>query len=97
VAIVSAIFSYVLAGYIFGGEDAENLEAPIVQEIKAEFTVPEDDSPYYNIKSINPTKVIEIGIPTDDEEEQSEQQADQSSDEQAVEPENTTEPENFNE
>lgn len=61
VALVSAIFSYVIAGAIFGGEDKENLKAPIVQEISSQFNVPASDDPYINRNSINPTKTITIG------------------------------------
>lgn len=60
VAIVAAIFSYVLAGYIFGGEDSEKLTAPIVQPISAEFPQTLDDR-FYNPESLNLTQVIIIG------------------------------------
>jgi hypothetical protein len=59
VAIVSAIFSYIVAGLIFGGEESENLTAPIVQPISSDF--PELDDRYYNAESLNPTKTINIG------------------------------------
>lgn len=61
VAIVSAIFSYVIAGFIFGSEGSENLEAPIVQPISTDFPVPEENNPYFNKDSLNPTKTINIG------------------------------------
>ena len=61
VAIVSAIFSYVIAGFVFGGEDSENLSAPIVQTISTDFPVPAADDPYFNSTSLNPTRTINIG------------------------------------
>lgn len=59
VAFVTGIFSFVLSGYLFGGDDKENLKAPVVQPIVADF--PNPDSRYFNAQSLNPTKVITIG------------------------------------
>lgn len=61
VALVSAIFSYVVAGAVFGSKDKENLKAPIVQPISSQFSIPATDDPYINKNSINPTKTITIG------------------------------------
>jgi len=61
VVIVSAIFSYIIASVIFGGEGSENLKAPIVQPISIEFPVPETKDSYFNVDSLNPTKTINIG------------------------------------
>ena len=65
VAVVSAIFSYVIAGYIFGGEKSETLKAPVVQPISAEF--PETEEYFFNANSINPTQEITIGDETNDQ------------------------------
>lgn len=59
IAIVSAIFSYVMANFIFGGEKAYKLTAPTVDPISAEFKLP--DERYFNKDSLNPTKDITIG------------------------------------
>lgn len=60
IAIVSAIFSYVLSNALFGGsDDSKLLSAPDVQPISAEF--PQPDPKYFNKESLNPTKNITIG------------------------------------
>jgi archaellin len=59
IAIVSAIFSYVIANFIFGGEKAYKLTAPTVDPISSEFKLP--DERYFNKDSLNPTKDITIG------------------------------------
>ncbi len=61
VAIVSAIFSYVISNAVFGGgnDTAKLLTAPDVQPISAEF--PQPDPKYFNKDSLNPTKNITIG------------------------------------
>lgn len=61
VALVSALFSYILAGFVFGGEDKENLKAPVVQPISTEFKAPGSNDPYFNTNSVNPTTNINIG------------------------------------
>jgi len=58
-AFVSAVFSYVLANYLFGGAKAYKLTAPTIDPITAEFKIP--DSAYFNRQSINLTKDITIG------------------------------------
>lgn len=59
VAVVSAIFSYIIAGYIFNGDKSYSLKAPSVEPISAEFKLPSDK--YFNKDSLNPTKDITIG------------------------------------
>lgn len=59
VAIVSAIFSYVLSNYLFGGDSKQNLTAPVVQPISADFADP--DPRFFNANSLNPTQNITIG------------------------------------
>jgi hypothetical protein len=62
VAIVSAIFSYVLSNALLGGENTANLTAPKVTPISADF--PQPDEKYFNENSLNPTKTITIGDST---------------------------------
>jgi hypothetical protein len=62
VAIVSAIFSYVVSNALFGGGNIANLTAPKVTPISAEFPTP--DERYFNSGSLNPTKTITIGDST---------------------------------
>ena len=62
VAIVSAIFSYVISNALFGGGSTANLTAPKVTPISAEFPTP--DERYFNAASLNPTKTITIGDST---------------------------------
>ena len=61
VAMVSAIFSYVISNALFGTNKDNNklLTAPVVQPISAEFPLP--DKAYFNSGSLNPTKDITIG------------------------------------
>lgn len=62
VAAVGAIFSFVVAQFIFGGEKAYKLQAPTVDAITSEFQQP--NTKYFNSSSINPTKDIMIGDST---------------------------------
>lgn len=62
VAIVSAIFSYVISSALFGGAEKANLTAPKVEPISADF--PQPDPRYFNTNSLNPTKTITIGDST---------------------------------
>lgn len=61
IAIVSAIFSYVISNALFGTQTDQSklLEAPEVQPISDEFPTP--DPVYFNPQSLNPTKNITIG------------------------------------
>lgn len=60
VAVVSAIFSYVISNAVFGGTDSSKLlSAPEVQPISADF--PQPDPRYFNKESLNPTRDITIG------------------------------------
>jgi len=64
VAIVSAILSFALATFLFGGKKIYNLKAPTVEPISAEFKLPSDQ--YFNNQSLDPTKNITIGDSTND-------------------------------
>lgn len=61
VALVSAIFSYVISNAAFGtsSDTSKLLTAPDVQPISADF--PQPDPKYFNKDSLNPTKNITIG------------------------------------
>jgi hypothetical protein len=61
VAIVSGIFSYGIASFLFGGQKTYNLKAPTVDVITAEFKLP--NAEYFNKESIDLTKNINIGDP----------------------------------
>ena len=59
VAIISGIFSFAIAKFMFGGEKIYKLTAPTVEPISSEFKLP--DEQYFNKYSLNPTKDITIG------------------------------------
>lgn len=66
VALVSAIFSYVLSGFLFKTGSTESyLTAPKVEKITAEFSQP--DERYFNAEALNPTKTIIIGDSTNNQ------------------------------
>lgn len=58
VAIVSGVFSFILANFLFGGAKKFNLDAPLVQPITAEFKNP--DTKYFNKESLDITKDITV-------------------------------------
>lgn len=62
VALVSGIFSLLIANFLFGGDKSYNLTAPNVEPISADFELPGDT--YFNKQSLNPTKNITIGDST---------------------------------
>lgn len=59
IALVSGIFSYVLANVVLGGSKAYKLTAPSVDAISADFNQP--NTKYFNRQSIDPTVNIIIG------------------------------------
>ncbi len=65
VAVVSGIFSYVIANALFGGQKSYKLTAPTIAPISAEFKQP--DTAYFNSNSLNPTKNITIGDSTNNQ------------------------------
>ena len=60
VAIISAVFSVLISGVVIPSSE-KNQQAEVVDLISSEFIVPEKDSKYFNDKSNNPTKLIQIG------------------------------------
>jgi hypothetical protein len=65
IIFISAIFSFILAGKIFGGAaNKHNLKAPVVQTISSSFPDMKNDSSYntvFNSNALNPTQLIQIG------------------------------------
>lgn len=59
IVLVSAIFSYVLSGFLFGGSKNHNVEVEVVDAISTDFPQPSED--YFNSKAFDPTKIITIG------------------------------------
>lgn len=58
VAIFAGVFSYILAGFVFGGEQKYDLKAPEVQPISAEFKQPSEK--FFNSDSLDITKDITV-------------------------------------
>lgn len=58
VAIVAGIFSYIIAGFVFGGEQKYDLQSPEVQPISSEFKQPNEK--YFNSDSLDITKDITV-------------------------------------
>lgn len=56
---ISAVFSFILSGQIFGSKENSQQTAEVVEAITSEF--PPLPSEYYNGESINPTQSITIG------------------------------------
>ena len=46
IAVISGIFSFAIANFLFGGQKAHKLTAPSVQAISSDFKLP--DSTYFN-------------------------------------------------
>lgn len=65
IAFISGVFSFVISGLLFGGDDSENLTAPVVRPITADF--PQLDTRYFNEQSLNPTRTITIGESTNEQ------------------------------
>lgn len=61
IGIVSAVVSVLLSNFIFTPSEQKKQQAEVVDKISADFTVPANDSAYFNKDSINPTKLIQIG------------------------------------
>ncbi|HUD03738.1 MAG TPA: hypothetical protein VMR51_03035 [Patescibacteria group bacterium] len=62
IAVISGIFSFAIANFLFGGQKAHKLTAPSVQAISSDFKLP--DSTYFNKRSLDLTKNITIGDST---------------------------------
>ena len=64
VAIVAAIFSFVVSGAIFGNSKNNNIKVPVVDRISSTFPSPQNDDSYkkfFNSNALNPTQLIQIG------------------------------------
>jgi hypothetical protein len=64
VALVSAIFSIVISGAIFGSPKKNPIKVPVVTPISSNFPSPETDDSYksfFNKQAIDPTTLIQIG------------------------------------
>jgi hypothetical protein len=64
VAVVAAIFSFVISGAIFGTSKENLIKVPEVQPISSSFPSPSTDETYqafYNDKALDPTQLIQIG------------------------------------
>lgn len=59
VGFFSVVISFVLSAKLFDSPKNRNTEVEIVQKISPEFLTP--DPKYFNDKSLNPTKLIQIG------------------------------------
>jgi hypothetical protein len=65
IIFISAIFSFILAGKLFGGAAKKHdLKAPVVQAISGNFPDIKNDPAYntvFNNNALNPTQLIQIG------------------------------------
>jgi len=64
VAIVAAIFSYILSGAIFSSPKKSPVSVPVITPISASFADVKNDSNYktiFNSGALNPTQLIRIG------------------------------------
>lgn len=58
-AAVSAVFSFVISGWLFGKQADREQKGEIVDVISSDFPLP--DSKYFNSSAIDPTQLIQIG------------------------------------
>jgi hypothetical protein len=70
IIFIATIFSFILAGKIFGGSAKKhNLKAPQVDTISSSFPDIKNDSTYnsvFNSNALNPTQLIQIGTNQND-------------------------------
>jgi hypothetical protein len=59
VCFVSAVLAFFLSNWLFGGEQSRGQKAETIDVITSEFRQPPEK--YFNTRSVNPTKLIEIG------------------------------------
>ena len=59
VAFISAVLAFVLSNWLFSRDQQREQTAEVIDVITPEFRQPPDK--YFNPRSINPTKLIEIG------------------------------------
>lgn len=58
VATVSAIFSFVISGFLFNSSESRQEQVEVVEAINSEFIEP--NTKYFNKDSINPTRTITV-------------------------------------
>lgn len=58
-AFISAVAAFLLSNWLFGGRQAGEQTAEMIDVITDEFQQPPEK--YFNTNSVNPTKLIEIG------------------------------------
>ena len=59
ISFVSAIFSFFMSNFLFGGQKNRSLTADVVTAITTDFPAP--NKKYFNESSIDPTQIIRIG------------------------------------
>lgn len=59
VSFISAVIAFFLSNWLFGGDQSREQTAETMDVITSEFRQPPEK--YFNAKSVNPTKLIEIG------------------------------------
>lgn len=59
VAFVSAVLALLVSNWLFGGQSSGEQTAEVIDVISDDFSQPPEK--YFNTKSVNPTKLIEIG------------------------------------
>ena len=77
VALISAIFSFLLSNALIGSPQKNPVKVPVVHPISSEFPSPQTDARYkkfFNDKALDPTQLIEIGDSKNKEPFQSGQQ-----------------------
>jgi hypothetical protein len=63
-AFITAIFSIVISGAIFGTPQKNPIKIPVVEKISSNFPSPQTDDNYkkfFNEQALNPTQLIQIG------------------------------------
>jgi hypothetical protein len=59
IAVISAVFSFVISHALVGGAQSRQQTAQVVPVISTSFPTP--DTKYFNTTSIDPTQLIQIG------------------------------------
>lgn len=62
IAVISAIVSFLVSGWIFGGPTNKQQKGEVVDVLTSDFTAP--SSKYFNATSVDPTQLIQIGTST---------------------------------
>ncbi len=64
VGLVTAIFSIIISGALFGSPKKNPIKVPVVDKISSSFPDPQNDQQYakfYNKNAFDPTQLIQIG------------------------------------